>query len=208
MADQEISRELMARYERVGVPTVYSGVSKLGYALCFMQGVESFTPGERLVGRARTLRYIPTRPDIVKERPRNEESPEFSGHGLMWPGRRARSGRDGERGGGHRRRHDTAASQDGRSGGRGHGRRHPGYRSCQGVRIQDIRRWRDARITSAVPCGVRRGRRCSLRGDNSAPRRPDRRRRQRRRIQYPSSTRKRSSTGRRSMKRWRARSRR
>lgn len=86
MTGQQISDELIARYRRVGVPTVYSGVSNLGYALCFMTGIESFTPGEKLVGRARTLRFIPTRPDIASERPRTEYSPEFVAMGSCGPG--------------------------------------------------------------------------------------------------------------------------
>lgn len=86
MAEQTISDELIARYRRVGVPTVYTGVSNLGYALCFMTGIKSFTPGEKLVARARTLRFIPTRPDIASERPRTEHSPEFVAMGLCGPG--------------------------------------------------------------------------------------------------------------------------
>lgn len=86
MAEQTISDELIARYRRVGVPTVYTGVSNLGYALCFMTGIKSFTPGEKLVARARTLRFIPTRPDIASERPRTEHSPEFVAMGSCGPG--------------------------------------------------------------------------------------------------------------------------
>ena len=86
MAGQRISEEMIARYERVGVPTVYTGVANLGYALCFMTGIKSFTPGEKLVARARTLRFIPTRPDIASERPRTEHSPEFVAMGSCGPG--------------------------------------------------------------------------------------------------------------------------
>ena len=86
MAEQTISDELIARYRRVGVPTVYTGVSNLGYALCFMTGIKSFNPGEKLVARARTLRFIPTRPDIASERPRTEHSPEFVAMGSCGPG--------------------------------------------------------------------------------------------------------------------------
>lgn len=42
-----------------------------------MEGVHSFTPGSKMIGRARTLRFIPPRPDIVSETRLSEDSPEY-----------------------------------------------------------------------------------------------------------------------------------
>ena len=85
MADQDISRELMERYRKVAVATVYSGVRRLGYEPCFMREVRSFSPGSVLVGRARTLRFIPPRPDIMSETHQGEDSPEYRAMGACGP---------------------------------------------------------------------------------------------------------------------------
>lgn len=85
MAD-DITRELIERYKKVSAATVYSGVRRLGYEPCFMRGVKNFTPGRTLVGRARTLRFIPPRPDIIAETHRGESSPEYEAMGSCEPG--------------------------------------------------------------------------------------------------------------------------
>ncbi|MCI0438637.1 MAG: hypothetical protein L0177_05845 [Chloroflexi bacterium] len=86
MADKELSQELINRYRKVTVATVYGGVRRLGYEPCFMRGVQNFTPGAKLVGRARTLRFIPPRPDIMKEVHKGADSPEYEAMGSCGPG--------------------------------------------------------------------------------------------------------------------------
>ena len=54
MADGQIAPEIIARYKKVAGATVYSAVRMLGYEPCFMRDVHAFTPGEMLVGRAKT----------------------------------------------------------------------------------------------------------------------------------------------------------
>ena len=83
---EEISDDILERYRRVAVATVYSGVRGLGYEPCFMRGVRSFTPGSSLVGRARTLRFVPPRPDIIRDTNRGEDSPEYEAMGSCGPG--------------------------------------------------------------------------------------------------------------------------
>ncbi len=86
MADQEITQDILERYRKVTVATVYGGVRRLGYEPCFMRGVQNFTPGQKLVGRARTLRFVPPRPDIMKEVHKGEDSPEYHAMGACGPG--------------------------------------------------------------------------------------------------------------------------
>lgn len=86
MAGEEISQEILDRFKKVTSATVYGGVRRLGYEPCFMRGVQSFTPGAKLVGRARTLRFIPPRPDIMKETHRGADSPEYQAMGSCGPG--------------------------------------------------------------------------------------------------------------------------
>ena len=86
MSDGEISQVLLDRFQRVAVATVYSGAREMGYDHCFMRGVRPFTPGAKLVGRARTLRFVPLRPDIMKEIHHGEDSPEYRAMGSCRPG--------------------------------------------------------------------------------------------------------------------------
>ena len=42
-------------------------LSPQGYTKLFMRGVRCYTPGQKLIGRAVTLRLVPTRPDMKEE---------------------------------------------------------------------------------------------------------------------------------------------
>lgn len=56
--------DLLKKYESVSNATVLGALAKRGYLKVFMYGVHSLSPGRRLVGRAVTLRYLPSRPDL------------------------------------------------------------------------------------------------------------------------------------------------
>jgi regulator of RNase E activity RraA len=47
------------------VGTLVMNLDRAGFTNCFMKGVAPMTPERRFVGRARTLRCLPTRPDVV-----------------------------------------------------------------------------------------------------------------------------------------------
>ena len=72
-----VSDEIIERFKKVAVSTVFGALSALGYMPCFMKGVRAFTPGNHLVGTARTLRFIPPRPDIAAEVIHGADSPEY-----------------------------------------------------------------------------------------------------------------------------------
>ena len=86
MAFVEISPAIIERYRRVAVATVYGAVSERGYDPCFMRGVHARTSGAHLVGRARTLRFVPPRRDIQKETSLGADSPEYVAMGSCGPG--------------------------------------------------------------------------------------------------------------------------
>ena len=86
MSDQEITQELIDRYKKVTSATVYGAVRRLGFDPSFMREVRAFTPGQMLVGRARTLRFIPPRPDIMAEVHKGADSPEYQAMGSCEPG--------------------------------------------------------------------------------------------------------------------------
>ena len=81
-----ISNEMIERYKKVAVATVYSALSLLDYGPCFMKGVKAFTPGSHVVGPAKTLRFIPPRKDIHTNTRIGEDSPEYIAMGSCEPG--------------------------------------------------------------------------------------------------------------------------
>ena len=86
MTEQEITMDVIERYRKVGATTAYNGVLQNGFPQCFMKGVECFTPGAKLVGRAKTVRYLPFRPDVMKETNHEDDSPEYRAMGACGPG--------------------------------------------------------------------------------------------------------------------------
>lgn len=59
--------ELSAQLASVSTATLSSQLRKRGYDDVSIDGVHALTPGSRIVGRARTLRFIPFRPDLFAE---------------------------------------------------------------------------------------------------------------------------------------------
>jgi 5-oxopent-3-ene-1,2,5-tricarboxylate decarboxylase/2-hydroxyhepta-2,4-diene-1,7-dioate isomerase len=60
----ELDDELRELLGSVGVATLSVQLRKRGYTDVFLEGVHANRPGARVVGRARTLRFIPFRPDL------------------------------------------------------------------------------------------------------------------------------------------------
>ena len=83
----EVSSDILERFKKVPVATVWSAVNRqLGVPMPFMEGVRTFTPGKRLAARARTLRFLPPRPDIDSVTKRGEQSPEYCAMARCGPG--------------------------------------------------------------------------------------------------------------------------
>ena len=60
----ELTDELRALLSSVGTATLSVQLRKRGYTDVFLEGVHADRAGARVVGRARTLRFIPFRPDL------------------------------------------------------------------------------------------------------------------------------------------------
>lgn len=63
----DLDDELRARIASVSTATLSSQLRKRGYDDVSMDGVRASRPGSRMVGRARTLRFVPFRPDLFAE---------------------------------------------------------------------------------------------------------------------------------------------
>lgn len=62
----ELTDELRADFGRVAVATLSVALRKRGYHDIFIEGVAANHAGDRIVGRAKTLRFIPFRPDLFQ----------------------------------------------------------------------------------------------------------------------------------------------
>lgn len=62
----ELTDELRRRFAGVAVATLSVALRKRGYHDIFIEGVSANHEGDRIVGRARTLRFIPFRPDLFQ----------------------------------------------------------------------------------------------------------------------------------------------
>ena len=70
----------------ISVATLVDALNRKGYRSSFMLGVRSLSPGQKLVGRAVTLRFLPNRADLLEETRRGPDSPEYSAMDLCGPG--------------------------------------------------------------------------------------------------------------------------
>ena len=60
-------RALFDKLARVGLESVWSQLQNRGYTESFINELQPIRPRMRLIGRARTIRYLPTRPDLREE---------------------------------------------------------------------------------------------------------------------------------------------
>ena len=66
--------------------TVYSAVKYFGSSLCVCEGLQNFTKGKKMASRAKTLRFLPNRADLLAEISKGEQSPEYAAMGKCGPG--------------------------------------------------------------------------------------------------------------------------
>ena len=86
MTPVEVSQDILDGLKELPTATVYGGVRHFGSAFNVCEGLKNFTPGTRLAARARTLRFLPVRADLIAERPPGEHSTEYAAMGRCGPG--------------------------------------------------------------------------------------------------------------------------
>ncbi len=63
----ESERTLFDKLARAPLEALWSQLVAQGFEHCFINELDALHPNRRLVGRARTMRYLPTRPDLREE---------------------------------------------------------------------------------------------------------------------------------------------
>lgn len=83
----DVPQDILDRFKKLPVATIWNHVMRdANVPLPFMEGVRPYTPGQRLAARARTLRYLPPRPDLLKEVNLGEDAPEYIAMSRCGPG--------------------------------------------------------------------------------------------------------------------------
>ncbi|MBI4219314.1 MAG: hypothetical protein HY682_04150 [Chloroflexi bacterium] len=77
MKPVNVPQSVLDRLKHLPIATIWGQLKREGIDPNFMEGVKTFTPGKRLAARARTLRFLPPRPDKDKECRAGENSPEY-----------------------------------------------------------------------------------------------------------------------------------
>jgi regulator of RNase E activity RraA len=82
-----VSQKVLDSLKQIPTATVYNAVRYYGAPVNVCEGLTNFTPGKtRMAARAKTLRFLPTRVDIVADKPKGEASPEYIAMGRCGPG--------------------------------------------------------------------------------------------------------------------------
>jgi regulator of RNase E activity RraA len=61
-----IPAEVMEELKKISAATACGTLMKLGYRNTFMHAINPMSLGQRMMGRARTIRYLPVREDVAK----------------------------------------------------------------------------------------------------------------------------------------------
>ncbi|NJN81160.1 MAG: hypothetical protein HC802_01980 [Caldilineaceae bacterium] len=86
-APVDVPQSILDRFKRLPVATIWNHVHRdADVPLPFMENVHLWTPGRRLAARARTLRFLPPRPDLHAETVRGVDSPEYRAMARCGPG--------------------------------------------------------------------------------------------------------------------------
>jgi regulator of RNase E activity RraA len=82
-----VPQEILDRFKKLPVATIWQHVVRdAGVPLAFMENVFPWTKDKRLAARARTLRYLPPRPDLLHDLAKGEDAPEYRAMARCGPG--------------------------------------------------------------------------------------------------------------------------
>ncbi|MCZ6535040.1 MAG: ribonuclease activity regulator RraA [Dehalococcoidia bacterium] len=87
MADlPPISDETLEVLREIPTQTLIDGLWVKGWPMTFIEGAGPLQLGQKMAGRAVTLRFVPHRPDLAADKPKGEQSAEYVAIELCGPG--------------------------------------------------------------------------------------------------------------------------
>ena len=87
MADgSRISDETLEVLRNIPTQTLIDGLWIKGWPMSYVEGARPLHLGQKMAGRAVTLRFVPHRPDLVRDKPKGVDSAEYVAIELCGPG--------------------------------------------------------------------------------------------------------------------------
>ena len=81
-----ISDETLEVLRNIPTQTLIDGLWVKGWPMSFIEGARPLQLGQKMAGRAVTLRFVPHRPDLAEDKPKRDESAEYVAIELCGPG--------------------------------------------------------------------------------------------------------------------------
>ena len=81
-----ISDETLAALRGIPTQTLIDALWVMGWPMSMIEGAKPLQPGQRMAGRAVTLRFVPHRPDLADDKPKGPNSAEYVAFERCGPG--------------------------------------------------------------------------------------------------------------------------
>ncbi len=81
-----ISEETLEKLRHIPTQTLIDALWVKGWPMSFIHGAKPLQLGQKMAGRAVTLRFVPHRPDLAQDKPKGEQSAEYMAFELCGPG--------------------------------------------------------------------------------------------------------------------------
>ena len=81
-----ISDETLDVLKSIPTQTLIDGLWVMGWPMSYIEGARPLQRGQKMAGRAVTLRFVPHRPDLVQDKPKGDQSAEYVAYELCGPG--------------------------------------------------------------------------------------------------------------------------
>ncbi len=81
-----VSDETLEVLRGIPTQTLIDGLWVMGWPMSYIEGARPLQRGQRMAGRAVTLRFVPHRPDLAQDKPKGDQSAEYLAFELCGPG--------------------------------------------------------------------------------------------------------------------------
>ena len=70
----QISDQTLEVLRNIPTQTLIDGLWVKGWPMTMIEGAVPLQPGQKMAGRAVTLRFVPHRPDLAQDKPKGDQS--------------------------------------------------------------------------------------------------------------------------------------
>ena len=83
---EPISDKTLEVLRSIPTQTLIDGLWVMGWPMSYIEGARPLQRGQKMSGRAVTLRFVPHRPDLAQDKPKGDQSAEYVAYELCGPG--------------------------------------------------------------------------------------------------------------------------